>query len=196
MMTSANHIKIVNKLYEYRLSKDWEKLEELIHDDYCGFTEKEVAYSIEAQSLEEAITNYATDNPFIHFLEIFGFQGDIISEGIEVLVPANIDKSAIMQYWKWASKVYSSFEIIEIIADDDRVWFTRKGVINDPKQQSIKLSTFNLVAFKDNKIINYISMGRYMMSLIQYGKMVATRNEKFEIQQYVKGLKKMGILPP
>jgi hypothetical protein len=194
-MSSANHKEIVNEFFNSIITKDWVQFEDLIHDDYRGLTEEALPYFLEATSVEEAIISYRKDQPIIHFTEILGFPEDIIKEGYEAHAHANLNKFALMQEMKWASKIYSSFDILKIIADDDRVWLLRKAVINDPSQQNIVFTSFHLFTFKDSRIICYHEMGRYTVSLIEYGKIVATRNKIFEMQQYVKGLKKMGILP-
>jgi hypothetical protein len=130
------------------------------------------------------------------FLRLAGFPEEIISETFRLGASTNIHKQGFIQLFINISNILINWEIIDIVADEEQVWYEGENIINDPYQRNIIITGLFKFKIKDNQIVSYRGWGRFYAALIQFGKIVMDRNKKEEVQHYIQVLKDMGIIPP
>lgn len=161
--------------------RDWDAVASMLHEDYSGRV---------GRSKQKAEFNV---NPLIEFLKLLYVDPEII-KALTDLEP-NQNKVTQIDERKLVARFLQDWQITDIIADDDRVWVSRIATILDPKQLEIPLSSTMKFWIKDGKIIRSSISGRYLNSLIQFGKIVVERDVKDELKHYLEGLRRLGVLP-
>jgi hypothetical protein len=196
-MTAEQNKKLVYQFFDCMNNKDWVQLEKLVHDDFGeDGTPEDRMRELNAQTVEEADKIRTEINPFFKFLKLIGMSEETIMQAIKVLGIKNNIKQGFIQQMKFMNDMMSNWEIIDIIADEERVWCMNDTVFNDPNQRGITINSHTKIKIKDNQIIDFSGFSRFYATLIQFGNIVMKRNQKEEVQHYIQVLKEMGIIPP
>ncbi|MCH8908973.1 MAG: hypothetical protein IH840_17960 [Candidatus Heimdallarchaeota archaeon] len=182
-MSNNSHKRVVQGYVEAINNEDWEMLETLIHDDFHD----EVPISPSRAQFKI--------NPTLEFMKLLHFDEDLIDE-LQRHNTGTMDKTIHIESRKIVSRWLTDWQITDMIAEDDKVWVSRVATIRDPLKLNTALSSTMKFMFKDKKIIGVEISGRYLNSLIQYGRVVVERSKKDEIAHYMLALRNLGIIPP
>lgn len=157
--------------------EDWDLLNEILHDDF----------TFEGSEVDVSKAQFAL-NPAIEFMKLLHVDQEI-TEGLETMYLQPVSKKHQIRERKLISKILVDWKITDIKSQDDRVWVSRIATIRDPQNLKITLSSIMKFWFKDGQIIRSQISGRYLNSLIQFGKIVVERDLKDELKHYLDGLR-------
>ncbi|MHA2169065.1 MAG: hypothetical protein ACXAB7_04040 [Candidatus Kariarchaeaceae archaeon] len=173
-------------------AENWERAESLLHTD---FFDKIADSPPGTTSQVNPLVIKSEVNPFLEFLRMLDFDKSLINQ-IDAVNAGNLEnKAEVIATMKLNNSVITDRKVIDIIAENDRVWVSMVSIIQDPHRHGIQLFTTVKYWLKNGKIVKLFGEGRYLNSLIQFGRIIIQRNRKEEIEQYLNGLRNLGILP-
>ena len=183
-MSVENNKEVVKQFYEAINTKNWELLKTLLHDEYHSGDVG--AYIVE-------VTKTKT-NPFIEFFKLLGWDNEVIKEAENKNI-MHVTKQSQIEFEKWKSQYQNNYEIQRIIAEKNEVWVYINSTFHTVNQRTFNHTGYEHFTLKETKLIQSFGSGRFLASLIQMGKVIIAEKDEEEINNYLQGLRKMGILP-
>lgn len=162
---------------------NWVLIENLLHDDYHS----------DPALLRPPRVKFAI-NPFLEFLKLLDYDEIYVSKAEEIMAGPT-DKQSTLQELKLNVEIVEDWELHELIGEDDKVWGQGSYIVKDPQNLNLALEWTIKIWFRDGRIVTFVIIGRYLNSLIHYGRLIIERDNQEEIDHYLDGLRKIGILP-
>lgn len=125
---------------------------------------------------------------------MIGFEKDAIAE-IKIIIESEYDRNNMLLDWKWTRKYLYDFQIIDMVADTNKVWYKRVSKILIPYEEVVYLHSYGEIVIEDSKIMSHSLVSRFLHCTLQIGKLILEGGEEKEISKYLQILRNMGLLP-